>query len=115
MTEHEQPVKGPWEALTPVFGARLRAPKKPPRPSDGAIAAAQQSYTGRMNPETNEMEHVMTHRFGSVEEAAKAVDELKRAGAFTKPETTVTAITDPDETGDKRIVRWRTGEKRGRR
>jgi hypothetical protein len=57
----------------------------------------------------------MTHRFGTVEEAAKAVDELKRAGAYTDPETTVTAIIDPEETGDKRIVRWRTGEKRGRR
>lgn len=107
-----------WDAITPVMGARLRPPKKPERPSDGAIALAQRSFNGSLsNPEdtASEILHVLTHRFKTVEEADAAEDELKRAGAYTDPESTVTVVRDPEDTGDKRIVSWRAGQKRGRR
>lgn len=104
-----------WDAVVPKFSARLREPVKPQRPSDGAIKMAQISYDGRVNPETEETEHAITHRFPSVEAAEIAADELKRAGAYTTPETTVSIVIDPEGTGDKRILRWRAGGKRGRK
>lgn len=104
-----------WEKITPVFGAQLRPPKKPPRPTDGAIAMAQKSYDGFTPEGAEETFHVMTHRFESVEVAEHAADELKRAGAYTEPETSVTVLIDPEESGDKRIVRWSAGKRRGRK
>lgn len=106
-----------WDSVTPVFTDRLRAPKKPERPSDGAIAMAQRSWNGFVKGEGDDAEtvHVMRHRFKTVEEAEAAADELKRAGAYTDPETTVTVNHDPDNTDDRRIVAWLAGQKRGRK
>jgi hypothetical protein len=101
-----------WAAVTPVFGARLREPKKPERPSDGAIAMAQKSYDGFIPEGETETLHVMRHRFPSIEAADLAADELKRAGSYTTPVTTVTVTVDDN---DKRSIRWRAGEKRGRK
>ena len=106
-----------WEKIVPTFKARLREPKKPARPSDGAIALAQKSYAGYQPVDdkgvaVGEVRHAMSHRFATEEQAALALDELKRAGAYTTPETTVTAFIDED---DKRAVSWRAGNKRGRR
>lgn len=115
-TKQESPVPGiSWDKVTPTFKDRLREPAKPARPSDGAIAMAQRSYDG-YTPEVAEGEkvvtqHVMSHRFKTADEAELAKDELKRAGAYTTPESTVTAFIDE---GDKRIVTWRAGNKRGR-
>ena len=103
-----------WESVVPTFHSRLRAPKKPPRPSDGAIVQAQRSWDGRVN-EDGETEHVMRHRFATEEMAQIAADELKRAGYYTEPETTVSVTVDPDNAGDKRIIAWLAGGKRGRK
>jgi len=105
----------PFENITPVFGAKLREPKKPQRPSDGAIAMAQRSFMGHTPEGTEEIQHAMTHRFATEEMADFAEDELKRAGAYTDPQTTVQTVRDPENTGDKRIVRWQAGLKRGRK
>lgn len=102
-----------WETITPMFGARLREPKKPAKPSDHAITQAQKSYNGEEHD--GETWHVLTHRFPSVEMAEAAADELKRAGSYTNPESTVTVVIDPQNSGDKRIVSWRAGGKRGRK
>lgn len=108
-------VANPFEGITPVFSAKLRQPKKPAKPSDGAIAMAQKSFDGFAPEGSEEVQHVMTHRFATVEMADTAEDELKRAGAYTTPETTVNTIRDPEGTDDKRILRWRAGLKRGRK
>lgn len=119
MTETEAP-KAPekaiaWDAVVPKFSSRLREPVKPARPSDGAIRMAQLSYDGRVNEATGETEHAITHRFPTIEAADVAEDELKRAAAYTNPESTVSVVRDPENTGDKRIIRWRAGAKRGRK
>jgi hypothetical protein len=102
-----------WETVKPTFKDRLREPVKPPRPSDGAIAMAQRSYDGyKPDPENDFTQHAMSHRFKNEAEAAAAADELKRAGAYTTPESTVSAVIDE---GDKRVVTWRAGKKRGRK
>lgn len=99
-----------WDKVTPSFKERLREPVKPPRPPDGAIAMAQRSFDG-LTTEDGKVKHAMSHRFGTEELAAQAADELKRAGAYTTPESTVTVVFDE---GDKRIVTWSAGKKRGR-
>jgi hypothetical protein len=111
-----EPAKGiAWDDVVPHFGNVLKPPTKPARPSDGAIRMAQKSYDGFTHPETEEVLHVITHRFPTVEAADVAEDELKRAGSYTEPNSTVTVVRDPDGTGDNRIVRWRAGNKRGRK
>lgn len=102
-----------WDSVQPIFTDRLRAPKKPERPSDGAIAMAQKSYAG--TDKDGETVHIMRHRFHTVEEATQAADELRRAGAYTEPETTVNVVIDPDGVDDKRVLAWRAGDKRGRK
>jgi hypothetical protein len=104
-----------WDAVVPTFSNRLREPKRPEKPSDGAIAMAQKSYDGFIPEGSDETWHAITHRFPTVEMAADAADELKRAGAYTTPETTVTVLIDPEGKGDNRVVRWRAGGKRGRK
>ncbi len=111
-----EPAKGiAWDNVIPSFGSTLKPPVKPAKPSDGAIRMAQRSYDGFTHPETEEVLHVMTHRFPTVEAADVAEDELKRSGAYTTPESTVSVVRDPDGEGDNRIVRWRAGNKRGRK
>lgn len=100
-----------WAAVTPGFKSALRPPKLPERPSDGAVAQAQRSYDGQDNGE-GETVHVMFHRFPTVEMAEAAADELKRAGAYTNPQTTVQVYHDEK---DRRILSWRAGAKRGRK
>lgn len=121
MTETQEHKSVSWDAITPVFGARLKGPKLPARPSDGAISMAQKSYNGIVvDAESGEKHHVITHRFKTTEEADLAADELKRAGAYTTPATTVTVLRGPDfkdedpKYDDTRWVRFRAGGKRGR-
>lgn len=99
-----------WDKVTPTFKDRLREPVKPARPPEGAIAMAQKSFDG-ITEEDGTVKHAMSHRFPSAELAAQAADELKRAGAYTTPESTVTVVIDE---GDKRLITWRAGKKRGR-
>lgn len=114
MTETTQ-TKSPldWSGITPVFKARLTPPKRPERPSDMAISLAQASYDGQ--DVEGERFHVMSHRFKTEAQAAAAADELKRAGAYTTPESTVTVAIDPEKSGDKRVLSWRASGKRGRK
>lgn len=101
------------ESAGTVFKATLRPPKKPEKPSDGAISAAQRSYDGHeVNGETL---HVITRRFPTVEAADAAEDEIKRAGAYTTPETSVRTARDPEGIGDARILAFVAGNKRGRK
>src|SRR5260370_31690412 len=114
----EAPAKAPgitWDNVVPSFRARLREPKLPAKPSDGAIAMAQRSYDGTIPEGGTEALHVMTHRFPNAESADLAADELKRAGAYTSPVTTVNVTRGEkgDGDGDLRIVHWRAGPHRG--
>jgi|SRR5215831_7985254 len=102
-----------WGAATPVFADRLIAPKAAARPSDGAIKMAQRSYDGEKHGD--DILHVLRHRFPTPEMAEAAADELKRAGGFTSPESTVRVAIDPDRSGDLRMVAWSAGAKRGRK
>lgn len=109
-----------WDSVIPNFGSVFKPPVKPERPSDGAIRMAQKSFDGFTAPvaegeDPGETLHVITHRFQTNEAADVAEDELKRAGSYTDPETTVSVARDPDGVGDSRIVRWRAGNKRGRK
>lgn len=106
-----------WDSVVPTFGNAFKPPVKPDKPSDGAVRMAQKSYDGfKSGPEDDaEVLHVITHRFPTVEAADVAEDELKRAGAYTTPESTVSVLRDPEGEGDNRIVRWRAGNKRGRK
>lgn len=104
-----------WDQVTPVFAATLRPPRKPERPSDMAVKLAQQSYEGKLNERTGEVEHVMRHRFPTVEMAEAAADELKRAQHYTDPVCTVSVKIDPDGDGDNRLVAWRAGNRPGRK
>src|ERR1700677_3922098 len=83
-----------WDSVVPSFGNTFKPPVKPERPSDGAVAQAQKSFDGFTTKNEDgtdgEVLHVITHRFNTVEAADIAEDELKRAGAYTTPETTVT-------------------------
>lgn len=120
MTETQEApatVEVSWDAIVPHFGSQMKPPALPARPSDGAIRMAQKSYDGFKSGEGENAEilHVMTHRFPTVEAADAAEDELRRAGAYTNPVTTVSVVRDPEGEGDKRIVRWRAGNKRGRK
>jgi hypothetical protein len=98
-----------FDSIIPTFHAKLREKAPPPRPSDGSIAMAQKSYDGE--PHDGEIWHAMSHRFPTVEMATLAADELKRAGFYTSPPSSVTAYQDKD---DERIVRWSAGARRGR-
>jgi len=102
-----------WDKAKPVFADRLRAPKTAAKPSDGAIKMAQRSYDGEKHGE--DIVHVLRFRFPTAEIAEAAADELKRAGAFTTPESTVRTVIDPDNAGDTRMVAWSAGAKRGRK
>lgn len=99
-----------WAPTIGAFRKDFREPKRPAKPSDTAISLAQRSYDGQ--EVDGETVHVMTHRFSSGEQAALAVDELKRAGYYTTPASTVRAEASAD---DPRMVTWIAGPKRGRR
>ena len=99
-----------WDSMIPVFRSTLTEGKKPARPSDGAIAQAQRSWDGEDHD--GEKWHVLSHRFPSEEMAALAADELKRAGYYTEPNTTVKVVIDKT---DKRIVSWHAQARRGRK
>lgn len=101
-----------FAGIAPVFSKSLRGPKLPPKPSDQAIALAQRSYDGQKVDD--EIVHVMRHRFPTVEQAEAAADELKRAGSYTTPPSSVRTLLDPDQEGDKRVLAWTAGARRGR-
>ena len=101
-----------WAGAEPVFADRLRAPKSAAKPSDGAIKMAQRSYDGETHGDT--IVHVLRFRFPTAEIAEAAAGELKRAGTFTVPESSVRVVIDPDNTGDQRMVAWSAGSRRGR-
>lgn len=111
MTDTQTPVLD-WDKVTPVFKQALKPPKLPPRPPDGAIRMAQKSYDGFTADDGETVQHVMSHRFGTEALAEQAAAELRNAGAYTTPVTTVTVHVDE---ADKRVVSWRAGEKRGRK
>jgi hypothetical protein len=91
---------------------RLKPRKIVPVP-DTIVKLAQQSFDGVPGPEETTL-HVLEHRFESEERASKFAEHMRHAGDHTSPVTSVTALIDPDESGDKRIVRWRAGARRGR-
>lgn len=101
-----------FDNIAPVFTKTLKSPKVPVKPSDGAIRLAQKSYDGQ--DVGGEKVHVMRHRFATVEMAEAAADELRRAGHYTTPQSSVRVVIDPDKLDDKRLVAWIAGARRGR-
>jgi hypothetical protein len=91
---------------------RLKPKKVVPVPPS-IVKLAQQSYDGVAGDDDTQL-HVLEHKFDSEERAAKFAAHMRHAGDHTQPITSVTALIDPDGSGDKRIVRWRAGARRGR-
>jgi hypothetical protein len=102
-----------WSGVNGQAVERLRAPKIPDVPKE-IVAMAQRAYDGVKDPKSGEMFHVLSHRFGSDEQAAAFAKHVKNAGHHTTPLSTVTAVIDPMNTGDNRLVHWQGGKRRGR-
>jgi len=94
-----------WAELTGTAVERLRKPRVTPVP-EPIIRQALRSYKEGV---------VLEHKFASVEHAAEFAKLMKKAGAQTEPPMTVQVVIDPEEAGDETVVRWRAGEKRGRK
>lgn len=104
-----------WSGVSAQAVERLRAPKVPDVPA-AVVKLAQASYDGVTNAKDPEGEklHVMRHRFGSDKEAEAFAKHMKNAGLHTTPLTSVSVVTDPDNSGDNRTVTWKAGARRGR-
>lgn len=93
-----------WNAVTGHQTDRLRAPKV--TPVDPAIVKqAQRSWDEGT---------VLGHEFPSQEIAAEFARLIKKAGDHTTPQTSVSAVPDPNREGNLRLVHWRAGARRGR-
>lgn len=102
-----------WDGITGHAVEKLRKPKVAPVP-DAIVTQAQRSWDGVEHD--GKTLHVLRHQFKQGEEAkAEAFARLmKKAGAHTTPPTSVSVVVDPDETGNKLLVAWRAGARRGR-
>lgn len=103
-----------WSALTGQAVQRLRAKKVVP--VDPAIVRqAQRSWDGVPDPQREgKLLHVLSYKFPSEEMAAEFARQIKNAGEHTQPQTSVSAVIDPAGTGDRTVVNWRAGARRGR-
>lgn len=92
---------------------RMQGRKIVPVP-EAIVNLAQESYTGTPGPNGTIL-HVREFEFDTEERALKFAQHMKNAGDHTKPQTSVTVKIDPDDNGNKKLVRWRTGDRRGRK
>lgn len=120
----DKPAEYDWSDVTGSAVQRLRKPKVAPVP-DKVRELAQRSWDGVPHVKDGKpvldndgkpvLLHVLRHRFGSDAEAAAFAKAIKKAGPHTTPLTSVSAVIDPDDTGDLRTVSWRAGAPRGRK
>jgi len=104
-----------WGEVTGKVVERLRAPKVVP--VDPAIVRqAQRSWDGVQHPDDpeGELRHVLSHEFASDAMAAEFARLIRKAGDHTKPQTSVSAVIDPQNSGNLREVNWKAGSRRGR-
>lgn len=111
MTDAVSPQAYDWGEVTGRFVQRLRAAKVEPVP-DSIVKQAQLSWDGEEID--GEVRHVREHTFRTDEMAAEFARLIKKAGKHTTPETSVTAVIDPDNDGNLRKVSWRAGARRGK-
>lgn len=102
-----------WSGVTGKAVERLRAPKIPDVPKE-IVAQAQRAYDGVVDDKTGETYHVLAHRFGTEAQAEEFAKHVRNAGHHTTPLSTITAVVDPMNSGDKRLVHWQGGKRRGR-
>lgn len=105
----EQAKEFDWSGINGEFTDRLKGEKVPDVP-EPIVKLAQMSYDGDA-----EGRHVMRREFKTEEMAAAFHKHVKNAGHHTTPQSSVRANIDPDETGNKRLVAWRAGQRRGRK
>lgn len=94
---------------------QLRAPKIPP--VDPAIVRqAQRSWDGVPDHENpDETTHVLSHEFKTEAMAFEFARQMRLAGHHTRPVTSVSAVIDPLNSGNKKLVHWQAGARRGAR
>lgn len=102
-----------WDGITAKTTDRLRKLKIPDVPAP-IVEQAQRAYDGVKDPKTGETLHILSHRFGSDAQAEAFAKHVRNAGYHTIPLSTITAVIDPMDTGDKRLVHWQGGKRRGR-
>lgn len=59
--------------------------------------------------------HAGRYSFKSEEMAAEFAAQLRRAGNFTEPKSTITVKVDPEGKGEGHVVGWYAGARRGKR
>lgn len=102
-----------WGDLNGTVANRLRKPKVADVPAP-IVRQAQRSYDGVKIEGSDEMAHILEREFASEEMAAAFAKHMRNAGNHTKPTTSVSVAVDPEEDGNKRLVRWKAGTRRGR-
>jgi hypothetical protein len=104
-----------WAGLTARTATLLKAPKIPPVPQE-IVDLAQRSFDGVKDGEGEDAEvnHVLAHEFKSEEMAAEFAKHMKNAGHHTTPKSSVSVAVDPMDTGNKKLVHWKAGTRRGR-
>lgn len=101
-----------WSGITARPAVRLQKEKIKDVPKS-IVKHAQDSYDGVMHQ--GELRHVLVHEFPNEELAAQFAKHMKNAGPHTTPETSISVVIDPDADGNKRLVSWRAGKRRGRK
>lgn len=114
-----------WAGINGQAVERLKAPKVYEVPTP-IVALAQKSWDGvplmRDGKAVTDAEgnavltHNLRHNFGKgQDEKAKAFAEhMRHAGDHTTPQSSVSAVIDPDNDGSAHVVAWKAGKRRGR-
>lgn len=100
-----------WSELNGTVVERLRKPKIAPVP-DPIIRQAQRSVDG--DPANLKDTRSLHHVFKSEGERNEFVKQMRKAGAHTRPLSTMTVIVDPDREGIPLKVGWKAGKRRGK-
>lgn len=108
-----------WDEITGQTVERLRATKVEPV-DEGIVKQAQRSWDGvPSKKDPSKLLHVLRHEFPDEDTAKFFARKVKKAGAHTKPRTSVSAVINPDPEGEfgpptnDRVVAWRAGKPRG--
>lgn len=102
-----------WGEITGQAVRRLKARKIPPVPAP-IVRQAQRSWDGVPDPENEgEKLHSLHFEFPSEKVAADFAKHMRNAGHHTTPKTTVSVVIDPENEGNKKLVGWKAGTRRG--
>lgn len=96
-----------WSKITGTTADRLRKPKIPAVPAH-IVGLAQASLDSN---EVKKFEFPASVDKAVVEEFAR---HLRNSGHHTKPLSSVSAVIDPEETGNDHLVHWKAGGRRGK-